>query len=71
MVIHGEDDPYCLASDKHCVVDAMSTAGLDVEPHFITKADVDGKLVTNSEHQLGERTYLLNHFAGKYLSPQS
>lgn len=71
VVIHGEDDPVCLAPDKHRVVDAMRGAGLDVEPHFITKSDVDGKRIINSGHQIGERTQLLMHFAGKYLSPQS
>ena len=71
VMIHGEDDPVCLASDKHRVVDAMRVAGLDVEPHFITKADIDGKLIINSGHQIGERTGLLKHFAGKYLTPQS
>ena len=71
VVIHGEDDPVCLAADKHRVVDAMRAAGLDVESHFITKADIDGKLITNSAHQIGERTYLLMNFAGKYLSPKS
>jgi len=71
VMIHGEDDPVCLASDKHRVVDVMRAAGLDVDPHFITKADIDGTLIKNSGHQIGERTGLLMHFAGKYLSPQS
>lgn len=71
VVIHGEDDPVCLSSDKHRVVEAMRVAGLDVEPHFITKADIDGELVLNSGHQIGERTGLLMHFAGMHLSPRS
>ena len=71
VVIHGDDDDVCLASDKHRVVDAMRAAGLDVDPHFITKADVDGKMILNSGHSIGERTGLLMHFAGKYLSPKS
>ncbi len=71
VFIHGEDDPVCLAADKHRVVDAMRAAGLDVDPHFITKADVDGKLFMNSGHAIGDRTRLLAHFAEKYLSPQS
>jgi hypothetical protein len=71
VVIHGEDDPVCLASDKHRVVGAMRAAGLDVDPHFITKSEVDGKRIINSAHQIGDRTGLLMHFAGKYLSPDS
>ena len=49
----------------------MRLAGLEVEPHFITKADIDGERILNSGHQIGERTGLLMHFAGKHLSPQS
>ena len=71
VVIHGEDDPVCLSSDKRRVVDAMRVAGLDVEPHFITKTDIDGGRIVNSGHQIGERTGLLMHFAGRHLSPQS
>jgi predicted esterase len=71
VVIHGEDDPVCLAPDKHRVVDAMRAAGLEVDAHFITKADIDGKVVMNSGHQIGDRTRLLMQFAGKYLSPES
>jgi predicted esterase len=71
VVIHGQDDHSCLASDKRRVVDAMQSVGLDVDPHFITQADVDGKIILNSGHQIGERTALLEHFAGKYLSLNS
>lgn len=71
VVIHGEDDPVCLAADKHRVVDAMRAAGLDVDSHFITQSDIDGKLIINSGHQIGDRTRLLMQFAGKYLSPDS
>jgi predicted esterase len=71
VVSHGEDDTSCLASDKHRVVDAMRTAGLDVEAHFIAKSDIDGKLIANAGHSVGDRTALLMHFAGKYLSPKS
>ena len=38
---------------------------------FRSKADIDGKRIINSAHQIGERTGLLMHYAGKYLSPQS
>ena len=71
VVIHGEDDPSCLASDKRRVVEAMRAAGLDVESHFIAKGDADGKLIKNSAHSIGNRTELLMHFAGDYLSPAS
>jgi len=31
----------------------MRAAGLDVEPHFIQKTDVNGKRISNSGHSLG------------------
>ena len=49
----------------------MRAAGLDVDAHFITKPEIDGKPVINSGHQIGDRTRLLMHFAGKYLAPDS
>lgn len=71
VVIHGEEDRSCPAPDKHRVVDAMRAAGLDAEAHFITPADVDGQLIRDAAHQIGDRTRLLMHFAGKYLDPAS
>lgn len=71
--IHGLDDGYCLADDAKRVVAAQKDVGLKVEAHFIGKDDIDGTLVRDSGHSVGERTALLNHFAGDYLkldSPQ-
>ena len=70
VVIHGEDDTSCLVQDKKRVVQAMKDAGLNVEAHFITKADVDGQLITDSGHTIGSRGALLLHFAGEYLAEQ-
>ncbi|MCK5844178.1 MAG: hypothetical protein KAG97_05675, partial [Victivallales bacterium] len=58
-------------SDKKRVVENMKAAGLDVEPHFIEKKDIDGKVITNSGHSIGSRTKLLIKFADKYLSEKS
>ena len=71
IVIHGEDDQSCFAADKKRAVAAMQAAGRDVEPHFISKAEVDGALIGNSAHQIGDRTKLLLHFAGPSLTPGS
>lgn len=69
VVIHGEDDEACLAADKHRTVDNMRAAGLDVEPHFVASPDVDGDLILDSGHSIGDRTRLMDHFAGAYLRP--
>jgi len=71
VVIHGEDDGLCLVADKKRVTTAMQAAGLDVETHFLGKADIDQQLVLNTGHSLGNRTALLQHFAGDYLAPTS
>lgn len=71
VVIHGEDDTSCLVDDKKRVVNAMKASGMDVEPHYISKQDIDGKLVKESGHAIGDRTELLRFFAGKYLDPSS
>ena len=71
VMLHGEDDGSCLAADTHRVADAMHAVGLNVETHFFSKADIDGKLVLNTGHSIGNRTALLQHFAGDYLLPTS
>lgn len=71
VVIHGEDDDACPAADKRRVVNAMGAAGLTVDAHMLTAADVDGTLVRNSGHALGNRTALLRHFADDCLTPGS
>jgi predicted esterase len=71
VVIHGEGDNACLCDDKKRVVAAMEKSGLEVEAHFISKKDVDGKLILDSGHSLGDRTQLLMKYADKYLLPDS
>lgn len=71
VVIHGVDDKYCLASDKKRVVANMKAAGLDVDAHFIEKKDIDGKIIINTRHSVGNRTKLLIKFADKYFSEKS
>lgn len=67
-MIHGANDPACPADDLRRVVDALRAAGLDVVPYILTKADVDGTTVLNSGHSIGDRTALLQKFAGKFLT---
>ena len=55
----------------HELVDNMKTAGLDVEPHFITNEQVDGKVFTTTGHALGNRTLIVQQVSDKYLLPNS
>ena len=70
IVVHGVDDKL-FVNEVHELVDNMKTAGLDVEPHFITKEQVDGKVFTTTGHALGNRTLIVQQVADKYLLPNS
>ncbi len=69
VVVHGADDQTCPFADKQQLVENMRNADIDVEPHFVTAADLDGKVFTSSGHALGNRTDIVFRVAGKYLKP--
>lgn len=68
IVVHGADDATCPFADAKEMVANMQAADLDVEPHFITKDDLDGKVFTSSGHALGNRTEIVFQVAEKYLA---
>lgn len=68
VVSHGSQDLVCPIEDAREMVRNMKAAGLDVEAHFITKADFEGKIITNTGHSVGNRTLIVDKFAGRYLS---
>jgi hypothetical protein len=69
--IHGEDDASCDVSDKRRVLDALRRKGAEVHAHYISRVDIDGDLITESGHSIGNRTRLLQHFADPFLLPRS
>jgi predicted peptidase len=69
VVVHGVDDATCPYADAVEMVELMRHAGLDVEPKFVTKADLDGKVFTSTGHSLGNRTQIVLTVAGRYLAP--
>ena len=69
VVVHGTEDITYRDADE--MVRWMKEAGLDVEPHFIKKEHVDGKVFTSAGHALGNRTEIVFKTAGKYLDPAS
>jgi len=71
IVVHGVDDASCPVADAREMVANMQAAGLDVEPHFITPGDVDGKVIKSSGHSLGDRTRIVFKYADQYLLPDS
>jgi len=71
IVVHGATDDICPVADAREMVADMQAAGFDVEPHFITQADLDGKALKSTGHPLGDRTLIVFRFADKYLLPDS
>lgn len=69
--VHGVEDKSCPVEDKRELVRNYQAAGLDVEPHFITPSDVDGKVFTSAGHALGNRTEIVRRVAEAYLAPES
>ncbi|HYH67756.1 MAG TPA: DUF2920 family protein [Urbifossiella sp.] len=68
IVVHGADDATCPVADAEEMVFWMRRAGLDVEPHWVTKQSLDA-VFTGSGHALGDRTRIVLRVAGKYLAP--
>jgi len=69
VVIHGVEDGSCPVEDAKEMVDNLQRAGLDVAPHFITNADIDGAVIKDCGHSLGNRTLILQRFADAFLLP--
>ncbi|MCC6699235.1 MAG: DUF2920 family protein [Candidatus Hydrogenedentes bacterium] len=69
VAIHGTQDVYCLPGDAREMAVNMAAAGLDVDAHFITEADVDGVAIKASDHSLGDRTEIVLKYAARYLEP--
>ncbi|HUE72546.1 MAG TPA: DUF2920 family protein, partial [Pirellulaceae bacterium] len=68
IVVHGVDDATCPFADAQELVSNLQSAGLAVEPHFIRKGDIDGRVFTSSGHALGNRTEIVFRVAEKYLA---
>ncbi|MSR53581.1 MAG: DUF2920 family protein [Gemmataceae bacterium] len=67
VVVHGTEDTTCPYADAVDMVQWMRHAKIDVEPKFLKKADIDGKVFTSTGHALGNRTQIVLQVAGKYL----
>ena len=74
IVVHGVEDDVCPFADAEEMVNLMRRFGIDVEPHFITKEDLDGVAFQSAGHSLGDRTEIVIRMADRYLrvnSPQA
>ena len=71
LVVHGVSDKSCPFEDAQEMVENMMATGLDVEPHFITEENADGKVFASTGHALGDRTQIVFALADRYLKPDS
>ena len=70
VTVHGVDDTTCLYPDAVEMADWMQRRGLLVEPHWIKKSDLDGKVFISSGHALGDRTQIVLRVGETYLAPE-
>lgn len=71
VIVHGTEDASCPCAPKIAQCQAMRAAGLDVDGHFLTVADVDGRIITTTGHAVGDREQVVIHYADAYLLPTS
>ncbi|TXT37507.1 MAG: hypothetical protein FD138_640 [Planctomycetota bacterium] len=68
VTVHGVDDTTCPYADAVEMVSWMKRARLYVEPQFVTKDRVDGKVFTTTGHALGNRTEIVLQLVGRWYS---
>jgi dienelactone hydrolase len=71
FVVHGVDDDICPFVDAKEMAAAMKGAGLTVEPVFVDKAKIDGKVYTSTGHAVGNRTLIVSAVADMLLKPDA
>lgn len=67
IIVHGQDDEYCSVIDKITIFQNMVKAKFRPAGNFITKADLDGVVLTSSGHPLGDRQAIIIKYADLYL----
>ena len=71
VVVHGVEDASCPVDDAREMVANFQAEGLEVEPHWIAKDDLDGVVFKSAGHPLGDRTKIVCEVADAYLLPDS
>ncbi len=67
VIVHGLDDTSCNPADKMLIASNMVRAGFRPATHFLTKADVDGTIITTTGHAIGNRPEVIAKFGGTYI----
>lgn len=68
IIVHGQDDDHCSVIDKITIFQNMIKAKFRPEGYFITKANLDGVVLTSTGHQLGDRQAIIIKYADPYLT---
>lgn len=68
VIVHGLNDTSCSVADKMVIASQMTRAGFRPATHFLTPADIDGKIVTNIGHDIGNRPEVIAKFGGPYMN---
>ncbi len=68
VIVHGLDDKSCNPADKMVIAANMVRTGFRPDTHFLTENDVDGKIVQNTRHAIGNRPEVISKFGGEYIS---
>lgn len=69
VIIHGADDRVCPIEDVREMAQNMKRAGMDVHLNVVTQDDLDGDVIKDAGHSIGDRTRLLFRYADEFLMP--
>ena len=67
VIVHGTADTSCPPIPKIEQYANMLRAGLSVDGHFLTEADVDGTVITTTGHAVGNREQIVIKYADEYM----
>ena len=68
VIVHGLDDKSCDPADKMVIAANMVRAGFRPDTHFLTANDVDGSIVKNTGHAIGNRPEVISKFGREYIA---
>jgi poly(3-hydroxybutyrate) depolymerase len=71
VIVHGQDDRSCSVVDKIGIFKNMVQAGFRPSGYFLAPSDVDGKVITNTGHGVGDRLQVIVRYAGPFLEEKS
>jgi predicted peptidase len=67
VIVHGAGDKTCPLLPKITQYRNMLESGISVDAHFITEFDVDGSIIKDTGHAVGNREQVVVKFADVYM----